>query len=118
MKLVLPVSMRGELESGLPQGLDVSWYDGAPEDCPVLPEAEVAWINILDGGGQARAVEAGTRLKWVSTIQAGVNTWPLKRMKVRGLVFTNGAGLAAPAMAEFVVMGMLALIKNLSLIHI
>ena len=113
MKLVLPVSMRGELEPGLPHGLDIGWYEGPPEDCETLRDAEVAWINILDGGGQARAVEAGPRLKWVSTIQAGVNTWPLQRMKERGLVFTNGAGLAAPAMAEFVVMGMLALIKNL-----
>jgi len=30
MKLVLPQSMRGEVESGLPDGVEVSWYDGAP----------------------------------------------------------------------------------------
>ena len=113
MKLVLPQSMRGEVESGLPDGVEVSWYDGAPEDSEAMAEAEVAWINILDGCGQARAVDAGPKLKWVTTIQAGVNTWPLQRMKERGLRFTNGPGLAAPPMAEFVVMGMLALIKNL-----
>lgn len=113
MKLVLPGSIRGEVEPHLPRDLEVAWYSAAPEDCPAMAEAEAAWINILDGGGQARAVEAGPRLKWVSTIQAGVNTWPLARMRERGLVFTNGAGLAAPPIAEFVVMGMLALVKNL-----
>ena len=113
MKLVLPQSVRGDVEPGLPKDLQVDWYDGRPEDCPAMAEAEVAWINILDGGGQARALEAGPRLKWVATIQAGVNTWPLERMRARGLLFTNGAGLAAPAIAEFVAMGMLASIKNL-----
>ena len=114
MKLALPQSVRGDVEPGLPKDLDVSWYEGAPEDSPAMLQAEVAWINILDGGGQARAVEAGPNLKWVHTLQAGVNTWPLARMRKRGLLFTNGAGLAAPAIAEFVVMGMLALIKNLT----
>jgi phosphoglycerate dehydrogenase-like enzyme len=113
MKLALPQSVRAQVEPGLPPGLDVRWYDGAPEDSEAFREAEAAWINILDGGGQARAVEAGRRLKWAHTLQAGVNTWPLTFMRERGLVFTNGAGLAAPAIAEFVVMGMLALIKNL-----
>lgn len=113
MKLALPQSVRGDVEPGLPKDLDVSWYDAAPEESQAMRGAEVAWINILDGSAQARAVEAGPSLKWVHTIQAGVNTWPLARMRERGLVFTNGAGLAAPAMAEFVVMGMLALIKNL-----
>ena len=114
MKLALPQSVRGDVEPGLPKDLDVSWYEGAPEDSPAMLQAEVAWINILDGGGQARAVEAGPNLKWVHTLQAGVNTWPLARIRKRGLLFTNGAGLAAPAIAEFVVMGMLALIKNLT----
>lgn len=113
MKLALPQSMRGEVEARLPKDLEVSWYEGPAEDSGSLAEAEAAWINILDGDGQARAVAAGPKLKWVHTIQAGVNTWPLQRMRERGLVFTNGAGLAAPAIAEFVVMGMLALIKNL-----
>ena len=113
MKLVLPVQVRGEVEPHLPQGLEVAWYAGAPEDCAAMAEAEAAWINILEGDGQARAVEAGPKLKWVSTIQAGVNTWPLARMKQRGLLFTNGSGIAAPPIGEFVVMGMLALLKNL-----
>ena len=113
MKLALPQSVRGEVEPGLPSGVEVAWYDGAPEDSGALREAEVAWINVLDGSAQARVVEAGQSLKWLTTIQAGVDSWPLQRLRERGLLFTNGAGLAAPAIAEFVVMGMLALTKNL-----
>jgi phosphoglycerate dehydrogenase-like enzyme len=112
VKLALPQSARGEVESRLPKDVQVGWFAG-PDDAEALGEAEAAWINILDPAGQARALETGARLKWVHTNQAGVNTWPFQRMKQRGLVFTNGAGLAAPPMAEFVVMGMLALIKNL-----
>lgn len=113
MKIALPRSVRGEVEADLPQDLEVGWYEDAPEDFGGLAGAEAAWINILDGSGQARALAAGPKLKWVHTLQAGVNTWPLQRMRERGLIFTNGAGLAAPAIAEFVAMGMLVLIKNL-----
>lgn len=113
MKIALPRSVRGEVEADLPQDLEVGWYEDAPEDFGALAEAEAAWINILDGSGQARALAAGPKLTWVHTLQAGVNTWPLQRMRERGLIFTNGAGLAAPAIAEFVAMGMLVLIKNL-----
>ncbi len=113
MKLALPQSVRGEVEAHLPEDLEVAWYEGAPEDSRALTEAEVAWINVLEGPGQSRAVDAGRKLKWVHTIQAGVNTWPLQRMRERGMLFTNSAGVAAPPIAEFVVMGMLALVKNL-----
>jgi phosphoglycerate dehydrogenase-like enzyme len=113
MKLALPQTLRARVEPGLPAGADVRWYDGAPEAGDALAEAEVAWINVLEGPGQSRAIEAGPKLKWVTTVQAGVNTWPFQRMRERGLLFTNGAGIMAPAIAEFVVMGMLALSKNL-----
>ena len=113
MKIALSRSVRGEVEADLPQDLEVGWYEDAPEDFGGLAGAEAAWINILDGSGQARALAAGPKLKWVHTLQAGVNTWPLQRMRERGLIFTNGAGLAAPAIAEFVALGMLVLIKNL-----
>jgi phosphoglycerate dehydrogenase-like enzyme len=113
VKLALPQTLRAQVEPGLPPGLGVRWYDGAPEADGALAEAEVAWLNVLEGPGQSRAIEAGPKLKWVTTIQAGVNTWPFARMRERGLLFTNGAGIMAPAIAEFVVMGMLALIKNL-----
>lgn len=113
MKLALPQSVRGEVEAGLPADVEVRWYAGAADLSDAFAEAEVAWINFLGGEDQALAIDAGPKLKWVSTIQAGVNSWPLARMRERGLLFTNGSGVAAPPMAEFVVMGMLALIKNL-----
>ena len=113
MKLVLPQSHRGELEPHLPPGVEVGWYSGPPETSNALRDAEVVWIEILDGSGQARALEAGPRLKWVTTIQTGVDSWPLQRMRERGLIFTNGSGIAAPPIGEFVVMGMLAMAKNL-----
>lgn len=114
MKLALPQSIRGEVEPHLPDGVQAHWFDGAPEDDPAFAEAEVGWINALEGAGQARAIAAGRGLRWVNTIQTGVNTWPFAEMKARGLIFTNGAGVLAIPIAEFVVMGMLALTKNLT----
>lgn len=113
MKLALPQSVRAQVEPGLPPDLDVRWYAGPPEADAAVRDVEVAWLDIFDGPAQARALEAGPKLRWVTTIQAGVNTWPFARMRERGLILTNGSGIAAGPMAEFVVMGMLALVKNL-----
>jgi len=113
MKLALREAMRGEVGPRLPEGVEVGWYSGPPEESAAFRAAEAAWISVLEGAGQARAIEAGARLKWVATVQAGVNTWPLGRMRERGISFTNGAGIMAPPIAEFVVMGMLALAKSL-----
>ncbi len=112
MKLALPQAVRAQVEPGLPQGLDLVWYAGPPAAEAAVKNVEVAWLDLFDPPAQARAVEAGPQLKWVTTIQAGVNTWPLARMRERGLRMTNGAGVSAVPIAEFVVMGMLAMIKS------
>ncbi|HEY5412934.1 MAG TPA: hypothetical protein VIJ94_19635, partial [Caulobacteraceae bacterium] len=100
MKLALPQSHRGEVEPHLPKGVEAGWYSGPPEASAAVADAEVIWIEILDGSGQARALEAGPKLKWVTTIQTGVDSWPLADMKSRGLLFTNGSGIAAPPIGE------------------
>lgn len=75
--------------------------------------AEIAWLDIFGPPGVAAVIAAGRDLKWVSTGLAGVDTFPLDRLAERGLPLTNGAGVNAIPVAEFTVMGLLAMAKNL-----
>ena len=61
----------------------------------------------------AEAVRAaGPSLKWVSTIYAGLDAFPLDFLRARGIVVTNGVGINAVAVAEYAVMGVLAAAKR------
>ncbi len=113
MKAAIPTTVRAELEGRLPADLEVRWYAGPPEAEAAVGGMEIAWVDIFGSEGLAAVVEAGADLKWITTIQAGVNAWPFARMRERGLLFTNGKGISSVPMAEFVVMGMLAMAKDL-----
>lgn len=45
-------------------------------------------------------------LKWIQSYSAGVNTYPLKYIKERGITLTNTSGIHAPAMTDQI-MGMI-----------
>ncbi|HSL86614.1 MAG TPA: D-2-hydroxyacid dehydrogenase, partial [Bacteroidales bacterium] len=45
-------------------------------------------------------------LKWVQTFSAGVNTYPLKEIKERGILLTNSSGVHGPQMTDHI-MGMI-----------
>jgi phosphoglycerate dehydrogenase-like enzyme len=54
----------------------------------------------------------GPDLKWVSTIYAGLDAFPLDWLRERGVTVTNGVGVNAIAVAEYAVMGVLAAAKR------
>ena len=61
----------------------------------------------------ADAIRAsGPNLKWVSTIYAGLDAFPLDLLRDRGVTLTNGAGINAYAVAEYAVLGVLAAAKR------
>ena len=113
MKLALPAHARPHLEGRLPPGAEARWYGASQEAVAAVEGAEVAWLDILGPPGPAEVIEAGKDLRWVTTALAGVNSFPLARLRERGLPLTNGAGVNAIPVAEFAIMGMLALAKNL-----
>lgn len=117
MKIVLPARAQQYLGKHLPADLKLAWYDEPAKAIAVVADAEIAWLDLFppDIG---KALEAGRRLRWVSTLFAGVGTFPLAAMRERGIVLTNGAGLHSVPVAEYAVMGMLAAAKNLrAIIH-
>ena len=52
------------------------------------------------------------KLKWLNTLGAGVEIFPLDLLREKGVTLTNGAGLNAITIAEYAVMGMLTIAKG------
>jgi len=112
MKAVLPALARPLLESRIPAGLDVAWFANHEEANAMVVDADIAWVDQQRPGWTAETIGRGERLKWVSTIYAGLDSFPLDALRRHGVTVTNGAGINAIAVAEYAVMGMLAAAKR------
>jgi phosphoglycerate dehydrogenase-like enzyme len=115
MRLALPANMREKLERRLPEGDDASWYEDPESAFPTASEAEVLWVGsppFNSAESIEKAVDEGRRLRWLTTPGAGVDSVPLEAIRRRGLTLTNGAGLHATPIAEYVVMALLAAAKG------
>jgi phosphoglycerate dehydrogenase-like enzyme len=84
-----------EGEAGL-DGVEIAVY--APYEGP-LPFAELA----------ARM----PGLRWIHSTGAGIDSFASPELVDRGVIVTNSAGVYAPAMAEYVVAGMVAIARDL-----
>ena len=113
MKAVLPALARPLLEPGLPPGLEVAWFTRPAEANAAIVDADIAWVDMDPPGLVADAIRAsGPRLKWLSTLYAGLDAFPLDLLRERGVTLTNGAGVNALAVAEYAVLGVLAAAKR------
>ena len=108
MKAVLPALARALLEPNLPADLEVAWFSKAAEANAGIADADIAWVDLQPTRLVAEAIRAaGPNLKWVSTIYAGLDAFPLDVLREKGAILTNGAGINAIAVAEYAVMGVL-----------
>lgn len=113
MKAVLPALARPLLEPHLPGDLDVAWFASPSEANAMIADADIAWVDMQPTHLVADAICAsGPNLKWVSTIYAGLDAFPLEVLRARGAIVTNGAGINAYAVAEYAVLGILAASKR------
>ena len=113
MKAVLPAIARPLLEAKLPSDLDVAWYTSPEEAKAMIADAEIAWVDMQPTTHVAEAIRAaGPTLKWVSTIYAGLDAFPLDLLRERDVTLTNGVGINAIAVAEYAVMGVLVAAKR------
>jgi len=120
MLAAIPAEFRPLVESRLPVGVTPAWYRGGrPAESLgtdahlVAADAEVAWIDLRTREKIAQYIAVAHRLRWVSMHSAGVERFPFDLMTGRDYVMTNGAGLSAIPIAEFIVMSMLSCEKNL-----
>lgn len=112
MKAVLPALARPLVEPQLPAGLDVQWFATPEEAVAMAADAEIGWLDINQPALWAQAVAAGTRLRWLSTIYAGLDALDTAALHARGTRVTNGSGVNAHTVAEYAVMGCLVAAKR------
>ena len=112
MKAVLPALARPLLEARIPPGLDVAWYANHHEANAMVVDADIAWVDQQQPGWTGETIGRGEKLKWVSTIYAGLDSFPLEALRRHDVIVTNGAGINAIAVAEYAVLGVLAAAKR------
>ena len=110
--IVLSALVRPLLEAQLPAGLDVRWFMTKEEAFALAPDAEIGWFDMYDKADMAEAIARASKMKWLNSIYAGVDGMPLDLLSERGVTFTNGVGINAITIAEYVVMGMLTVAKG------
>lgn len=109
---VLSALIRPLVEARLPDDIDVRWFTTKEEAMELAPLADIGWFDMYDKNDMAQAISAATRLKWLNSIYAGVDGMPLDVLRARNVKVTNGAGINAITIAEYVVMGMLTMAKG------
>jgi len=111
MRIVLPAALREQL-GALPDGVEPAWYSDYEECHAAIGDAEVLWLDFFRRTQIEVLLRDGARLRWVFSRGAGMDRQPLERYRERGLVLTNGSGLAAGPIAESLVLAMLAAAKR------
>lgn len=109
---VLPELVRAHVEPGLPDWVEPLWFSTKADALALAPRAQIGWFDMYDKHDMLRAIEAASGLRWLNSIFAGVDSMPLPLLKQRGVVLTNGAGINAITIAEYVLMGMLTMAKG------
>lgn len=111
-KLVMAGLVRPLIEPRLPDWVEPHWYMSKEEGLALAPQAEIGWFDMYDKADMAAIIGAASNMKWLNSIYAGVDGMPLAQLKAQGCVVTNGAGINAITIAEYVVMGMLTVAKG------
>jgi phosphoglycerate dehydrogenase-like enzyme len=109
---VLDGRVRAPLEARLPDWLETRWWDSPDALVALAPEAEIGWFDLHTKPPVMAAVERARGLRWLNTSYAGVDWLPLADLERRGVTVTCGSGLTTGQVAEFAVLGMLAVAKN------
>lgn len=110
--LALSSLIRPLLEPRLPEGLEVRWFMSREEALAAVADAEIGWFDMYDQQAMAETLRAATKLRWLNSIYAGLDFLPMDVLIERDITVTNGVGINAVTIAEYVVMGMLNIAKG------
>ena len=109
---VLSALIRPLVEPHLPPEIEPRWYTSVEEMHSLAPEAEIGWFDLDKKEPMIEAVRLAGKLRWLNSIYAGLDFLPLDLLAERGVMITNGAGINAITIAEYVVMLMLTHAKG------
>ncbi len=112
VQAVLANLIRPHLEGRLPDWVVPRWFASKEEAWALAPEADIGWFDMYRKGDMAHAVRLATRMQWLNSVYAGLDGLPLDTLQAHGVRVTNGAGISAITIAEYVVMGMLTVAKG------
>ncbi|MBD6620656.1 D-2-hydroxyacid dehydrogenase [Komarekiella sp. 'clone 1'] len=118
MKIILPTDVATELEAHLPDEVVVVRVDSEGNLDGDATDAEVyfSWF-FLKPTTLHRVLESAPQLRWHHAPNAGVNHILTPKYVERNLILTNGAGVHAIPIAEFVIAYMLSHAKQLPKLH-
>ena len=109
---VLSALVRPLVEPHLPEWVDARYYTSVEEMLDLAPHAEIGWFDLEKKAPMLAAIRSAEKLKWLNSIYAGLDFLPFDLLRDRGTIVTNGAGINALTIAEYVVMGMLTIAKG------
>ena len=112
MIAVLDSRVRAALEGRLPDWIEARWWDDPQSLAALAPAAEIGWFDLHAKPPVLHAVELARGLRWLNSSYAGVDWLPLADLERRGVALTCGTGLTTHQVAEFAVLGMLAVAKD------
>jgi phosphoglycerate dehydrogenase-like enzyme len=104
--------VRPMIEPHLPDWVEPHWFMSKEQALDLAPLADIGWFDMNDKAEMPAIITAATRLKWLNSIYSGLDGMPLDTLRARGTIVTNGAGINAITIAEYVVMGMLTVAKG------
>jgi len=110
--LVASALARPLLEPQLPEWVDARFYTSGEEMMALAPHAEIGWFDMENKEPMLEAIRRAEKLKWLTSIYAGLDFLPFELLRERGVIVTNGVGINAITIAEYVVMGMLTIAKG------
>ncbi|MBX7527295.1 D-2-hydroxyacid dehydrogenase [Qipengyuania vesicularis] len=111
-KAVMSALIRPLVEPRLPDWVEPLWFMTKEQALEMAPEAEIGWFDLNEKEPMIEIAHAATGLKWLNSIYAGLDFLPLDVLHDRGVTVTNGVGINAITIAEYVVMLMLAHAKG------
>ena len=111
-KAALSAMIRPLVEPRLPEWVEPLWFTSKEQALDFAPQAEIGWVDLNEKEPMIEIARAATNLKWLNSIYAGLDFMPLDILKERGVVVTNGVGINAITIAEYVVMLMLSHAKG------
>lgn len=109
---VLPGIARGLLAETLPDWVEPHFFMTKDEAFEFAPMAEIGWFDMYEKSDMAKAITLASDMRWLNSVYAGVDGMPLDLLAQRDVQFTNGAGVNAITIAEYVIMGMLTVAKG------
>lgn len=114
MKLILPIEVAADIQPHLPPDIQVVRMDsnGTLDDNPSDAEVFLSWFD-TESSSLDKVLAAAPALLWQHTPSAGVDHIITLSFLERNIILTNGAGVHAIPIAEFVLAFMLYHSKHL-----